>query len=216
MRELSEIERELRSYESELASITKTVQKDTPFPLHALDGHSESYSYDVYLDEEKARNLNKKIGELKSQINNYTRDAEAIRKTREMKEQRDKVWREDKISSTAKDIYDEQVNAYMKMNFWGKAKTMFAGKKPKKLNNQQIVQNYGNQAVEQIITPGVQEIMRQKEEQLASVKVTYANDPKMLENAIRATNQYFDTQLEQLQKTYDTTLTSVINKGVGR
>lgn len=213
MRTYSEIEKELRNYESELASITKTVQKDTPFPLHALDGHSESYSYDVYLDNDKARFLNHRIEDLKSQLSTYARDAENVRKSKEMKEQRDKEWREDKIFSISKGIYDEKVNAYMQMNLWGKAKTMFAGKKPKKLNNQQIVESYGNQAVEMIIAPGVEEIRRQKEAQLASVKVTYANDPKMLESAIRSTNEYFDKQLEQLQKTYDSTLNSVVNKG---
>lgn len=213
MRDLGEIKRELVKYESELKGITRTVQKDTPFRLHELDGHSESYSYEEYLDPERARFLQSKIQSLKSQIDTYAHDAEAERKSIERKEAEDKIWREEKISSTAKDIYDGKMNSYMQMNLWGKAKALFSGKKPKKMNEQQIVENYGQQAVQQIIAPGAEEILRQKAEQLESVKKTYEHDPKMLEYAIKSTESYFNAQLEQMQKTYDSALSDVMSGG---
>ena len=67
------------------------------------------------------------------------------------------------------------------------------------------------QAVQQIIAPGTEEILRQKAEQLESVKETYANDPKMLEYAIKSTESYFNAQLEQMQKTYDSALSDVMS-----
>lgn len=216
MRDLGEIKRELAKYESELKGITRTVQKDTPFRLHELDGHSESYSYEEFLDPERAKFLQEKINGLKSQIDTYTHDAEAARKAMERKETEDKAWREEKISTTAKELYDEQVNTYMQMNLWGKAKALFSGKKPKKMNEQQIVETYGQQAVQQITAPGAEEILRQKTEQLESVRKTYANDPKMLEYAIKQTESYFNAQLEQMQKTYDSALSDVMSGGKTR
>lgn len=216
MRDLRDIERELDKYKSELKGITRTVQKDTPFRLHELDGHSESYSYEEYLDPERAKFLQQRINDLKSQISTYARDAEAERRAIERKETGDKAWRKEKISTTAKGIYDEQVNAYMQMNLWGKAKALFSGKKPKKMNEQQIVETYGQQAVQQITAPGAEEILRQKTEQLESVRKTYANDPKMLEYAIKQTESYFNAQLEQMQKTYDSALSDVMSGGKTR
>ena len=44
---------------------------------------------------------------------------------------------------TAKELYDQQMQEYMQMNFWGKAKTMLAGKSPKKnASSKQIMYTY--------------------------------------------------------------------------
>lgn len=209
MKDLRTLEKELSKYESELQSITKNIQKDTPFPLHALDGHSESYSYDVYLDPERAKFLNNQIQSLKSQISSYSIDVENARRQQEKVELERREWREETITHTAQVLYEQKMDTYMEMNFWGKAKALFSGKKPKKMNQQEIIETFGKQAVKQITSPGIEEIMRQKQAQLESVKITYANDPKMLEYAIRATEQYFDSQLSNLQATYDKTLSDV-------
>ena len=104
----------------------------------------------------------------------------------------------------------------MQMNLWGKAKALFSGKKPKKMSGQQIVEAYGQQAVQKITAPGVEEILRQKAEQLESVKKIYAHDPKMLEYAIKQTELYFNAQLEQMQKIYDIALSDVMSGGKTR
>lgn len=50
------------------------------------------------------------------------------------------------IVKTAKNEYDKQMEEYMSMNFWGKAKTMFAGKKPKKDSSDiEIIDKYGEE-----------------------------------------------------------------------
>ena len=53
-------------------------------------------------------------------------------------------------------------------------------------------------------------------DKLESVKKTYAHDPKMLEYAIKQTELYFNSQLEQMQKTYDSALSDVISGGKTR
>lgn len=52
----------------------------------------------------------------------------------------------DRIKAGAKEMYDSKMNAYMQMNFWGKAKTILAGKKPKKMSDSEIIQTYGSNA----------------------------------------------------------------------
>lgn len=50
------------------------------------------------------------------------------------------------IVKTAKNEYDKQMEEYMSMNFWGKAKTMFTGKKPKKDSSDiEIIDKYGEE-----------------------------------------------------------------------
>ena len=48
------------------------------------------------------------------------------------------------IVKNSKEEYNRQMKEYMSMNFWGKAKTMFVGKKPKKdSSDKEIIDTYG-------------------------------------------------------------------------
>ncbi len=206
MKELNELKRDLANYERELASITKEIKKDTPFPLHALDGHSESYIVTSYTDESKAKYLKGQINYLKEQIDSYSHDAETIRRVQARKEQEDQEWRETQITHNANVLYEEKIEAYMAMNFWGKAKTLFAGKKPKKLNQQEIIQKYGSEAVEQVIGPARERLIIERDAQIERAKKDFINEPKQLEYAIKAINQYYETKITQGQVQYNKTL----------
>ena len=109
----------------------------------------------------------------------------------------------------SKKIYDESVESYMQESFWGKAGKLFSGKKPKKLNQQQIIEAYGQDAVQQIEQPIIDEILHQKEEQLKKVNELFAGNQKELEIAIRQTEMYFEQRLASLQSNYDKALSNV-------
>lgn len=209
MESLYDLEKKLSQYETELSSISKRVIKDTPFMPGQLDGHSESYTLESYSNPDRAKFLQSQIADLKSRIGTYAKDAETIRRNQEYKEASDKEWREDKITHTANVIYEQNMDAYMAKNFWGKAKALFTGKKPKKLNQQQVVETYGKEAVDEIINPAIKELMQQKQEQLDSVKKTYANEPEMLEYAIKSTEEYFDAEIAKVKATFDKSLIDV-------
>lgn len=209
MESLNDLEKKLAQYESELSSITKTITRDVPFLPGQLDGYSESYSLSEFSDPERAKYLQTQIAYLKGRIKNYSQDAESARIYQEQREQENKKWREEKINSTAMEIYQEKMDNYMHQNFWGKAKTLFSGKKPKKMSEFEVVSTYGGQAVDKITFPAIERLQMQKADQLASIKEVYADDSKMLEYAIQQTNLYFDGQIKDLQSTYEKSLSNI-------
>ena len=206
MRELNDIERDLNKYESELASITREVQKDTPFMPHQLDGHSESYTVTSYTDAPKAKYLQERIAALKDEKANYRQNAMNARINRERVERERTQWRKDQITQNANVLYEQKVDEYMKMNFWGKAKVLFSGKKVKKMNQREIIQEFGSQAIDNMLSPNIQELESQRNAQIERAKHDFSNDPQQLAYAIKATNEYFDYALSQMQTTYDQTL----------
>lgn len=203
MKELYELQQELSKLESELASITKTTTKNTPFHPGELDGYSENYSYKEYSNPSRARYLETKIADLKNQIQHYSIDAAIYRQNQEKTRKENQKLREEKISSTAKEIYDEKVNEYMNKNFWGKARAIISGKKPKKMNEQEMIQKYATDAASRIKDPIVDELNRQRQEQLARAQQDFANDPSMLQHAITVLNETFDEKIEAIQNKYD-------------
>ncbi len=202
MRPLNDLKRELAQYENELASITRKTQKDTPFPLHALDGHSESYTVTSYTDNTRASYLQKQIAALKSQINSYARDAETIREVQQRKEMEDYEEAKADIVAYAHSLYAEKIDAYMELNFWGKAKALFHGKKPKKLTDQQVIQEYGDQAIDKILASGVEKHNADKEYQIEQAKMKYADNPEELAKIIEGIEQYYDKQYEDAKGYY--------------
>ena len=203
MKDLKDIKGDLEKYEKELQEITKVVQKDTSFRLHEMDGYSEAYLVETYLEPEKARLLIERINDLKSQISNYTLDYEKSLKTQKRKEREDEEWREEQIIAVSGNI------AYEKRNVLTKLLMLLFGKKMQDMNEQENVEKYGNQAIEQLIAPAIEELLRQKNEQLFSIKQTYANDPKMLKQSIGETEKYFNEQLEIVKKMYTSSLEEV-------
>ena len=202
MKSLNELRRDLANYEKELASITKKVEKDTPFALHALDGHSEAYTVTSYTDNARANYLKNQIASLKSQINSYSHDSEEIRLAEKRKELED--YREAKadIIANANALYAEKVDEYMALNFWGKAKAMFNGRKPKKLNEQQVIQEFGDQAIDRILAPGVLKHNADKEYQIEQAKIKYANNPEELEKTIKTIEQNYNQKYAQARDYY--------------
>lgn len=204
MRPLNDLKRELANYESELASITRNVQKDTPFALHALDGKSESYTVTSYTDESRARYLMRQIDSLKRQIDSYSQDAETVRYVQERKESEDREQAKEDIIHNAMVIYEDAVDKYMNRNFWGKAKAMLSGKKPKKdLTQQQLVDKYGSEAIDRILQPGVEKHEAEKAYQIEKAKKEFANNPEELAKTIQQIEQFYSDKYNQAKDYYD-------------
>ena len=192
------------------------TQKDTPFPIHTLDGHAESYTVSSYTDNARASYLQKQIATLKSQINSYSRDAETIRKVQQRKEMEDYEEAKANIVTYAHGLYAEKIDAYMELNFWGKAKALFHGKKPKKLTDQQVIQEYGDQAIDKILAPGVEKHNADKEYQIEKAKKEYANNPEELAKVIEGIEQYYNKQYEDARGYYKPIVDSLKEDGRSR
>ena len=209
MRDLEDLKRELETYERELSSLYIVDIKDYVYDPGNVDSKVDKIRIESYSNPDRAEYLKKQIDKLKSQIGSYAKDAEASRISKKFKEAADKKWREDRVKSESKKIYDESIESYMQESLWGKAGKLFSGKKPKKLNQQQIIDTYGQEAVQQIEGPLIDEILHQKEEQLKKVNEMFAGNQKELEIAIRQTEMYFDQRLATLQSNYDKALSNV-------
>ena len=143
---------------------------------------------------------------MKKEISSYARDVETVKRVHEKKQHEDKEWQKNQIMYNANALYEEKIEAYMAMNFWGKAKTLFAGKKPKKLSQQGIIQEYGTQALEQITSPAKDRLIMERDAQIEMAKKDFANYPKQLEYAMKAINEYYKTRISQGQEEYNKTL----------
>ncbi len=216
MKPLNELRRDLAQYEAELDSITKNVQKDTPFPLHALDGHSEAYTVTSYTDNARASYLKRQIVSLKSQIDSYAHDASEIKEAQKRKEMEDYHEAKVDIIANAHALYAEKIDAYMALNFWGKARAMFHGKRPKKLTDQQVIQEFGDQAIDRILAPGLEKHNADKVFYIEKAKKDYANDPAKLEKTIKSIEQYYDQKYAQARDYYKPVVDNLKEDGRAR
>ena len=112
----------------------------------------------------------------------------------------------------AKAKYDQKMNEYMKMNLWGKAKTMFAGKKPKKMTGNEIMQTYAEEVTQIELQKAIERKKKEFEEDIAWTKSYYTEHPEDLkpgsdtynsiENIIRYKVRKYEYEIKQLEKKY--------------
>ena len=143
MQELERLKAELKSKTSELASLT-THESYIEGVDALLDKVGKTIEYESYKDVKRANQLINEINNIKKEIEAYPIKEEKLTPALEERLRKSYVG---SIMKSAKEEYDKQMNEYMQMNFWGKAKTMFSGKKPiKNASSEQIIATYGNDA----------------------------------------------------------------------
>lgn len=227
MKSKEQLQSELNMYERQLSSMGTTVRKDVQWQRGVQDQiNNEVIEYVEYSNPTKAKELRQKIEELKKNINGYDNNIQkqheediriGVQKAKETKQD---------IFNLSKQKYDEKMNAYMSMNFWGKAKTMLAGKKPKKMNNREIVATYGNESVEELLQPTLEKIELLRQDEIRNITELYSNmseEEKMrrekelgttLESRIKQINFHYDKEIEDIRKNYDSKLNNMVERGI--
>ena len=107
------------------------------------------------------------------------------------------------IMRSAKEEYDKQMNEYMQKNFWGKAKTMFAGKKPiQNATSEQIIATYGNEAKNKEMQGELNRAEREFNQLVEWIKDYYQKHPEELTTSI-------EERIEQERKVYEERIRSI-------
>ena len=83
------------------------------------------------------------------------------------------------IVKNSKEEYNRQMKEYMSMNFWGKAKTMFLGKKPKKdSSDKEIIDTYGENIKNEWLQGELARAKREYDALVEWLKKYYENHPE--------------------------------------
>ena len=110
------------------------------------DKVGKTEEYESYKDFGRAVQLMEEIKKLEKEIEEFPIKDAKLSATQEEIVRKANVGG---ILKTVKEEYDRKMNEYMQMNFWGKAKTMFTGKKSKKnASSLQIIETYGADAID--------------------------------------------------------------------
>ena len=180
--DLDRMNSELERKQQELASMTHHVKKDIPWRPGVQDQmNSEYVEWDEYSDPNEASRLQREIAELKKQINEEPERKRREEEAKMAREQRKYSSTIDKIKNGAKVRYDEIMNEYMSKNFFGKAKAILTGKKPKKMNRKEIMENFGQNSMEEQLEMALQIEERKYQENIAWVKTYYTEHPEDLD-----------------------------------
>lgn len=126
MSELERLQAELENKTRELASLTTRERTAVGDVDAVLDKIGKTVEYEGYKDVGRATQLIDEIDKIKKEIEAYPIKEEKLSPAMEERIRKANVG---SIMRSAKEEYDKQMNEYMQKNFWGKAKTMFAGKK---------------------------------------------------------------------------------------
>lgn len=203
METLQELQIKLSSLESELNSITRVVDKDTPFLPGQLDGTSEAYSYTEYTDPDRAAYLKYQIKSVQSQINNYANIRRQVAAMQEQREEAIRAFRIEGVSSGALEVYNAKMNEYMSKNFWGKAKALFTGKKPKKMSEQEAIATYAHEGAQKALAGRTELIEQKRQEELEMNQLGYADNPVLFGIVNDMTNKKYDKIIADMAKSYD-------------
>ena len=194
---------ELIEAEKKLKSMTTHVKHDVP--QYGINDEP-AIEWDEYSDPRKARMLQDQIRSLKKQIDDYDHNKYMEEKRQEEQMYKEHQSRQEEIFAGSKKKYDDKVNEYMSKNLWGKAKILFAGKKPKQLTNAEILKNFGTDAINIILESAYKKI----EEKRQSV-IDYYNeemlkgeeDPELIKSMINSYNYQFDREKEAVKRDYE-------------
>lgn len=200
MRTIEKLQDEKSTLESRLKSITSYHEDGTPY----------------YIDEEMAQMIKEQIGFLDMSIENLGKE---IRDLREKDEEHEQILRRkqrDTLVSDAKSFYEKQIQAYMSLSFWQKAIAMFSGKKPKKLTDREILEVYGQNALERLIDDRISDILKSKEEQLLVASGMYDTDSKDYAYAVKAIESLYEDKIERIKEGYESELETAIRSSSSR
>lgn len=176
--------KQLRSLVRHVKSTTGDAVRDT--------GYNTS-EYEEYADPVKAEEIKKEIEIINNLIDTYPTSKA---KFSEKEQERFRKYDIGKIMTSAKEAYDQEMKEYMEMNFWGKAKTMFAGKKPKtKATDAQIIKEYGEEAKVKEMQGELKAAKEEYEKSIEWLKEYYKAFPKELSSTI-------ENRLELAKKAY--------------
>lgn len=213
MTDIYRLQSELEQKERELASMTTHVVKDVQWRPGVQDqSHSESYSYDQYSDPSRANALKRDIERLRKEIEDAPRMKAMEEEAKMSRDQQKFSGGVNSIISGAKQLYDSEMQAYMNKNFWGKAKAMLSGKKPKQMKGSEIVQTYGKGIVDaklanaiearrQVMESNIEMITRhytEHPEELAELSEDSNTVGKMVQHEIRS----FEADVERMRAGY--------------
>lgn len=192
MSELEKLQLELEGKTRELASLT-THESSTVGADALLDKIGKTVEYEGYRDVGRATQLMDEIKNIKKKIEEYPIKEEKISPAMEDRIRKANVG---SIMKSAKEEYDKQMNEYMQMNFWGKAKTMFSGKKPiKNASSEQIIAVYGNDAKNKEMQGELNRAEREFNQLVEWIKDYYQQHPEELTTSI-------EERIEQERKLY--------------
>lgn len=200
MKTISQLQDEKIELESKLKSITSY--------------HEDGSSY--YIDDNMARMIQEQINFLEITIENRGKE---VRDQIIEDEEREQVLRRsqrDTLVSSAKSYYDGQLRAYMRLSLWGKASAFFTGKKPKKLTDREILEMYGQDAVDQLISDRIASILQAKEEQIAIARSMYDQDSREYAYAIKEIDSIYDDKIERTRVGYENELETAIRSSSPR
>lgn len=200
MKTISQLQDEKLDLESKLKSITSY--------------HEDGSSY--YIDEDMAKMIQEQIVFLEMTIDNLGKEIRDRRDEDEAKEQVLRRNQRDTLVSSARSFYNEQLTAYMNLNFWRKAIAMFTGKKPKKMSDKEILEIYGQNALETLIEERITSIMEAKEEQLSIAKGTYDINSKEYMYVVQEIESIYEDKIERTRAGYETELETAIKSSSPR
>ena len=200
MSELERLQAELENKTRELASLT-TRERTTVGDVDAvLDKIGKTVEYEGYKDVGRATQLIDEIDKIKKEIEAYPIKEEKLSPAMEERIRKANVG---SIMRSAKEEYDKQMNEYMQKNFWGKAKTMFAGKKPiQNATSEQIIATYGNEAKNKEMQGELNRAEREFNQLVEWIKDYYQKHPEELTTSI-------EERIEQERKVYEERIKSI-------
>lgn len=116
------------------------------------------------------------------------------------------------LESKAK--YDEKMNEYMSKNLWGKAKILFAGKKPKKMTDKEIMQTYSSEVQQDFLKKMIEKKTYDKDQYIAWTKSHYTEHPEQLrpgrtiEDMIKDIENTYSYEMKFMKEDYEHMLKS--------
>ena len=168
-----------------------------------LDKVGKTIEYESYKDVKRANQLINEINNIKKEIEAYPIKEEKLTPALEERLRKSYVG---SIMKSAKEEYDKQMNEYMQMNFWGKAKTMFSGKKPiKNASSEQIIATYGNDAKNKEMQGELNLAEREFNQLVEWIKDYYQKHPNELTTSL-------DERIEQERKKYQERIKNIEKK----
>jgi len=132
---------------------------------------------------------------------------------------------ENTIFESSKQKYDKKVNLYMNMNFWGKAKTMLTGKKPKNFQNGDTLSTSRHDSIMEILQPTFEKIELLRQDEIKNIEKIYSQlseeekqkrEKEMgvtLENRIKQINSHYNREIEEIKEKYNNNLNKMTEKG---
>ena len=189
---------------SELTSLSDHVVTSSGVDA-VRDTVGERIEYDTYTDLSRATQLMTEIEQIKKELEEFPILNTKLSKKQEDVIKKSVVWDLMKYSKVS---YEEEMKEYMKLNFWGKAKTMFAGKRPKKnATDNEIIDKYGEDAKETTMLSELNRYKREHNQIIEWIKEFYKNHPEELkttiEERIEAENKDYEERLKEVYKRND-------------